>query len=111
MITALCLFENQYAPSSTGTIYSSPTNTVTIVDKFTATNVTSGSVNLTVYKVPSGGTAGASNEIISVVAIAGNTYVDLNLANHILNPGDFFAVLASAGSSISVTASGRQITS
>lgn len=110
MISAAVLISAQYAPSSAASMYSSPGQTTTIIDKFTATNVSGGSVALTIYLVANGGSPGASNTVIAAYSISSDTCKDFTeLQNQILNPGDFISVLAGTGSDIVVRASGRQI--
>lgn len=110
-VTATPLFESQFAPASTQTIYTSPSQTVTIVDKFTATNITGSNVALTIYIVQSGGSAGSSNTIIGALSITANTQMSLDsYMQHVLAAGDFIAALAGTGSAIVLRGSGRQVT-
>lgn len=109
-VTPKNLFEGQFAPGSATTLYTAPLSTHTIIDKFTACNISGGSVNLTVYLVPSGGTAGTSNAVLSAFPIASGATLDLTqIQNQILNAGDFISVLAGSASSITVRGSGREV--
>jgi len=109
-VTAKCLVESAYAASSATTVYTSPAATTTIIDKFTATNTDSGAHTITVYLVPSGGTAGGSNTITSAYSIAAGTAVELTeLKNHVLATGDFISAFADSASKVIIRASGRQI--
>lgn len=109
-VTAKALIEAKYAATSATTEYTAPVSTRTIIDKFTATNTDASAVTLTVYLVPSGGTAGGSNIIISAKSIATGVTSDLTeLQNQILNAGDFISVLASTGSKMVIRASGREV--
>lgn len=87
------------------------TNCKTVIDKFTATNTTSGNVTLSVNLVVSGGSASAANRLLSVRSIApGETYLCPEVVGHVLEPGGFISTLAGAATSITIDASGREIT-
>ena len=110
-VTAKPLINSKQAANAATTEYTTPTSTRTIIDKFTATNTTAGAITLTVYLVPSLGTAGATNTIISALSIAAGVTTDITqLQNQILAAGDFISVLASAATSITIRASGREVT-
>lgn len=110
-VTAKNLINSKYAADSATTEYTAPASTRTIIDKFTATNITGGAVTLTVYLVPSGGSAGDSNKVISALSIAAGATDDIEeLKNQILATGDFISVLAGAATSIVIRASGREVT-
>jgi hypothetical protein len=109
-IIAKKLIASHYASVAATTEYTCPASTNTIIDKFTATNTDVGAQMITVYLVPSGGTAGASNTIISALPLsAGQTKDFSELQNHILNAGDFISVFVSVASKIVIRASGREI--
>lgn len=79
----------------------------TIVQKATLSNVTAGAVTFTMYRVPSGGSAGAGNTIVQTKGLAaGEVYIANELNGLVLDPGDTIQALASAGASINFTASG-----
>lgn len=79
----------------------------TVIKRAVFTNITAGTVTFTVYRVPSGGTAGATNEIIPVRSIQTNgTDLAPELANMVLNAGETIQALASAAASVNVFASG-----
>lgn len=82
----------------------------TIVDKFTATNTTGGNVTFAVNLVNSGGAAGAANLMFSRTLLAGQCYTCPELIGHVLEAGDFLSTLPGAVASITIRASGRQIT-
>lgn len=110
-VTAKALINAQQVTASDATYYTVPAATTTIIDKFTATNVTAGAVTLNVNLVASGGSAGVTNLVIDVLSIAANSVTDLTqLQNQILSTGDFISCKASAGSSIVIRGSGREIT-
>lgn len=83
----------------------------TIVDKFTVTNTTGSAATFTLHRIPSGGTASNANMLIPARSVNGGA-IDLvpELVGHSLEAGDFLQALASAGATLTVMASGRQIT-
>lgn len=83
----------------------------TIIDKFTATNTSASNVTLSVNLVTSGGSAGASNLIVDSRAIAPDeTYTFPELVGQVLEPAGFISTIASAATSLTIRASGREIT-
>lgn len=111
-VTPKVLIDPQQAPNAAATLYTSPTaGRGTIIDKFTATNTTGAAVTFTAYLVKAAGAFGAANMVISVQSIAANaTYTCPEVVGHVLNAGDFISVVASAAASITVRASGRELT-
>ena len=86
-------------------------NCKTIIDKFTATNTSASNVTITVNLVTSGGSPGASNSISYTRAIApGEPYTFPELVGHSLEPDGFISTIASAATSLTIRASGREIT-
>jgi hypothetical protein len=109
-VQAKSLFPPLQIAAAETTQYTAPAAVRTILDKFTGTNTTGGAVTITVKLVPSGGAAAASNTIVSVKSLAaGECYTFPEIVGHVLNPGDFISTLASAGASITVRASGREV--
>lgn len=79
----------------------------TIIKRVVFTNTTATAVPLTVYRVPSGGTAGATNEIISGRSVPANgTDLAPELANLVLNAGETIQAMAGAAAAVNVFASG-----
>ncbi len=104
------LFNAKQAENAETTQYTSNGGR-TIVDKFTATNTTGAAAALTVRLVPSGGSAGATNTVLSAKSIAaGETYTCPEVVGHVLEPGDFISTLAGTAAAITIRASGRQVT-
>lgn len=86
-------------------------NAKAIIDKFTATNTTAGNVTISVNLVTSGGTAGANNLIVDTRAIAPDeTYTFPELVGQALDPGGSISTITSASASLTIRASGREIT-
>jgi putative N-acetylmannosamine-6-phosphate epimerase len=86
-------------------------NARAIIDKFTATNTSGGNVTISVNLVANGGTAGADNLIVDARSIApGETYTFPELVGQVLESGAFISTIASAATSLTIRASGREIT-
>lgn len=92
------------------TYYTTPDNTKTIIDKFTATNFSATAATLSVNLVGYGGSAGNANLIVKTRTLQpGETYTFPELVGHVLSSGDFISTIASAATSITVRASGREV--
>ncbi len=86
-------------------------NCKTIIDKFTATNTRVNNVALSVNLAGSGGSPGVSNLIVDARTVAPDeTYTFPELVGQVLEPGDFISTLAGAATSLTIRASGREIT-
>lgn len=86
-------------------------NCKAIIDKFTATNTSAANVTISVNLVTSGGSAGVSNLIVDSRAIAPDeTYTFPELVGQVLESGSFISTIASATTSLTIRASGREIT-
>lgn len=82
----------------------------TIIDKFTATNVSAGPLTISVNIVPSAGSVATSNLIVDTKSIATNeTYTFPELVGHTMSIGDFISTNASA-TGLTIRASGRLVT-
>lgn len=104
------LIPSKQAESSQTTQYTA-VNCKTVIDKFTATNTSAGNVTISVNLVTSGGSAGASNLIVDTRAIAPDeTYTFPELVGQVLEPGGFISTIANAATSLTIRASGREIT-
>lgn len=83
----------------------------TVIDKFTVTNTTAGAVAFSANLVANGDAAADSNLIIDAKSIAaGECYTCPELVGQTLEPGGFISTLAGAAASLTVSASGREIT-
>ena len=83
----------------------------TIIDKFTITNTSASTTTLSVNLVASGGSAGTSNLVLDDKSIVpGETYLCPELVGQVLEPGGFISTLAGAATSLTIRASGREIT-
>jgi len=108
-VTPKAIIAAQQLTNANATYYTA-TNIKTIIDKMTLTNTTAGAVTATIDLVDSGGSAGASERMISARSIAaGETYICPEVVGHVLNAGDTIQGLASANTSITIRASGREV--
>jgi hypothetical protein len=97
---------------NTDTVQYTATNARAIIDKFTATNTSAGNETLSVNLVTVGGTPSVSNLIVDARSIApGETYTFPELVGQVLESGGFISTIASAAASLTIRASGREITS
>ncbi len=86
-------------------------NCKTVIDKFTVTNTSAGNVTFSVNLVASGGAAGNDNLVLKTRAIAPNeTYTCPELVGQVLESGGFISTLAGAATSLTISATGREIT-
>lgn len=110
-VEAKRLIAAKYAASSTTVEYTTPADTRTIIDKFTASNTDASARTVTVYLVPVGETAGATNIIVQAQSVDAGVDEELEiLKNHILEPGETIEVVASVASKVVIRASGREVT-
>lgn len=108
----IVLLQSKYAENSqtTQTLLNQAGSRVTIT-KFTASNVTAGTVTLAVSIVASGGTVSTDELVLPARSIAaGEVYNCPELIGHVLMTGDFISLVASAASSIVIRAGGREVT-
>ena len=104
------LIPPKQAESSQTTQYTA-VNAKAIIDKFTVTNTSAGNVTISVNLVTSGGSAGAANLIVDARSIVPDeTYTCPELVGQALEPGGFISTIASAATSLTIRASGREIT-
>lgn len=86
-------------------------NYKTIIDKFTVTNTTAAPVPFSTNLVQSGGVAGADNLVLDAKSIAAHeTYTCPEIVGQVLKPGGSISTLAGAAASLTINASGREIT-
>ena len=87
------------------------TNCKTIIDKMTVTNTSAGNVTFSCNLVESGGTAGDSNLVIKARGIApSETYLCPEIVGHTLEPSGFISTIAGSATSLTIKASGREVT-
>jgi hypothetical protein len=109
-VTVRVLIPAKQAENSQTTQYTA-SNVRAVIDKFTATNTTTNNVTLSVNLVTSGGSASSSNLIVDARTIAPDeTYTFPELVGQVLEAGGFISTIASAATSLTIRASGREIT-
>ena len=109
-VTVKVLIPAKNAENSQTTQYTA-TGVTTLIDKFTATNYSAGAVTISVNVVTSADTAGNQNLIVKTKSLqASETYTFPELVGTALVAGGFISTIASAATSISIRASGREIT-
>lgn len=85
-------------------------NVKAIIDKFTVTNTSANNVTFSCNLVTVSGSAGASNLIIDTRTIVPDeTYTCPELVGQALDVGGFISTIAGAGTSLTIRASGREI--
>ena len=96
---------------ATQTTQYTATNCKAIIDKFTVTNTSAGNVTISVNLVTVSGSPSAANLVMDTRAIAPDeTYTCPELVGQALEPGGFISTIASAATSLTIRASGREIT-
>lgn len=92
--------------ASAATYYTAPANTKSVIKKLTFTNTDTVARTVTVYLVPSAGTAGATNILISARPIpAGDTYDCQEALGQTLLIGGFIQALADVGAKVTIQGS------
>jgi hypothetical protein len=83
--------------------YAAPANTTSTINNLSLTNTSASPVAVTLYRVPSAGTAGASNMILSAFSLAaGQTYVPPQAIGLQLDPGMTLQALAATAASVTI---------
>lgn len=83
----------------------------TIIDKFTVTNTSAVNAQFSCNLIASGGSAGNLNLVLDAKTIApGETYACPELVGQTLEPSGVISTLTSAAASLTISASGREIT-
>jgi hypothetical protein len=101
------IIETQQLGSSAGLLYTSPSNVWTQIIALTAVNTDTATRTITLYIVPSGGSAGAPTESTPPRALlAGGGYNGQNEYGMVLNPGDAIWGVADTAAKVNVFASG-----
>lgn len=86
-------------------------NVKAIIDKFTVTNTSASNVTFSCNLVTVSGSAGASNLIVDTRSLVPDeTYTCPELVGQALDVGGFISTIASAATSLTIRASGREIT-
>lgn len=102
------LYSNQLADTSATTIYTAPASSGVKIASLALHNTSAAAVTVSVSVVPTGGTAAATNRVISGYSLAaGDT---LSLADYLggafLGEGDFISVTAGTGAVLNAVLTG-----
>ena len=109
-VTLKVLVPAKYAEATQTTQYTS-TGVTTIIDKFTATNISASAATISVNLVTVADTAGNTNLITKTKSLqAAEVYTFPELVGQVLGAGDFISTIAGTGSAINIRVSGRQVT-
>jgi hypothetical protein len=110
MVTVKVLVPAKYAENTQTTQYTA-TGVTTIIDKFTATNITGTAATISVNLVTVAGTAGNTNLITKTKTLqASEVYTFPELVGQVLGIGDFISTVAGTASAITIRVSGREVT-
>jgi hypothetical protein len=109
-ITPTVLIEPKLA-EATNTVQYTATGVNAIVDKFTVTNNGAAPATITINVVTNLGTASASNRIVNARNIdVGECYTCPEMVGQVLVDADYISTTASAATTLTIRASGREIT-
>jgi hypothetical protein len=109
-VTVKVLVPAKYAEATQTTQYTS-TGVTTIIDKFTATNISGSAATISVNLVTTADTAGNTNLITKTKTLQpSEVYTFPELVGQVLAVGDFISTIAGTGSAINIRVSGRQVT-
>jgi hypothetical protein len=109
-VTVKVLVPAKYAEATQTTQYTS-TNVTTIIDKFTATNISGSVATISVNLVTAADTAGNTNLITKTKSLqASEVYTFPELVGQVLGVSDFISTIAGTASAINIRVSGRQVT-
>jgi hypothetical protein len=109
-VTVKVLVPAKFAEASQTTQYTS-TGVTTIIDKFTATNISASAATISVNLVTVADTAGNTNLITKTKSLqAAEVYTFPELVGQVLGAGDFISTIAGTGSAVNIRVSGRQVT-
>jgi hypothetical protein len=109
-VTAKTLVPAKFVDATQTTQYTA-TNVTTIIDKFTATNISGSTATISINLVTATFSPDNSNLIVKDKSLAANeTYIFPELVGHILQSGAFISTIASTASAINMRVSGREVT-
>ena len=109
-VTVKVLVPAKYAENAQTTQYTA-NGVTTIIDKFTATNISASAATISVNLVTVTGSAGNTNLITKTKTLqASEVYTFPELVGQVLGSGDFISTIAGTASAINIRVSGREIT-
>jgi len=109
-VTVKVLVPAKFAEATQTTQYTA-TGVTTIIDKFTATNISASAATVSVNLVTTAGTAGNTNLITKTKTLQlAEVYTFPELVGQVLMAGDFISTIAGTASAINIRVSGREVT-
>ena len=109
-VTVKNIIPRKQAENAQTTQYTA-SNCKTIIDKSTVTNTSAANVTFSVNLVASAGSAASSNLVLQTRTIVpAETYLCPELVGQVLESGGFISTLAGAATSLTISATGREIT-
>ena len=109
-VTVKVLVPAKYAEATQVTQYTA-TGVTTIIDKFTATNISGSAATISVNLVTVAGSAGNTNLITKTKTLQpSEVYTFPELVGQVLGSGDFISTIAGTASAINIRVSGREVT-
>lgn len=109
-VTVKTLIPSKIAEATQVTQYTA-VNVTTIIDKFTATNYSAVTANISINLVTLADTAGNQNLITKTKSLQpAEVYSFPELVGHVLTAGSFISTIAGTATSINIRASGREVT-
>ena len=105
------LFAPQQLPAAVGTIFTCPTPSTTVLKngRVRLLNTAVGVMSVTLYAVPSGGSATASNCFLSGMAISAGSFLDTNIPT--MASGDTLQGFATVATSVTISEMGGVLNS
>lgn len=95
--------------ASAATYYTVPANTITTISAMTMTNTTATARTVTVHLIPSGGSASASNTILSARVVApGESYNVVAAIGQSIPTASFIQALSDSATAVTMIASGYE---
>lgn len=96
--------------TSTAIYYTAPTNQSCVIRRVSFTNTTGTAATVDLYLVASGGTAGASNQIVVDKVISpGETWSCPDVEGQVLAPGGTIQAQSDTNSAITIIGSGTEV--
>jgi hypothetical protein len=109
-VTAKTLVPAKFVDAAQTTQYTA-VNVTTIIDKFTATNISGSAATISVNLVTQTYSPDSSNLIVKDKLLAASeTYIFPELVGQILGSGAFISTTSSTASAINMRVSGREVT-
>jgi len=109
-VTILNIIPRKLLEATNAAQYTASGGTKVIIDAFTITNVSSGTVSFSCNLVASGDAADTDNRVISQRQIvAGETYLCPEMINQVIEASGFISTYASVANALVCSASGRVI--